>query len=143
MKTAVDSSVLLDVLTADPAFGERSRDALRQAYDQGALVASDVVWAEVRASFASEDAFAGTMDALGVRFDPISEGAASLAGQLWRDSHRAAKGRARDKGEPKRVVADLLIGAHAQLQADQMLARDRGYLRRCFRGLKVVDPSAR
>jgi predicted nucleic acid-binding protein len=143
VKTAVDSSVLLDVLTADPAFGERSREALRRAYDQGALIASDVVWAEVRASFTSEDAFARTLDALGVRFDPMTEPAARLAGQLWRESHRAAKGRASDKGEPKRVVADLLVGAHALLQSDALLARDRGYFRRCFRGLKVLDPSAR
>jgi len=37
---------VLDVLGADPRFGETSRRALRAAYDAGALVASDVVWAE-------------------------------------------------------------------------------------------------
>lgn len=45
MKTAVDSSVLLDVLGADPRFGGTSREALRAAYDAGALVACDLVWA--------------------------------------------------------------------------------------------------
>jgi predicted nucleic acid-binding protein len=48
MKTAVDSSVLLDVLGADPEFGEASREALRSAHDAGALVACEVVWAEAR-----------------------------------------------------------------------------------------------
>jgi predicted nucleic acid-binding protein len=140
VKTAVDSSVLLDVLTADPTFGERSREALRRAYDEGALVASEVTWAEVRASFASEDAFGHTMDKLGVSFEPLSEPAARLAGQLWR---HAAKRQPERTGEARRVVADLLVGAHALLQADVLLARDRGYFRRAFRGLKVVDPSAR
>jgi hypothetical protein len=35
VKTAVDSSVLLDVLGADPRFGKKSREALRAAYDGG------------------------------------------------------------------------------------------------------------
>jgi hypothetical protein len=37
MKTAVDSSVLLDVLGADTRFGDWSREALRTAYNAGAL----------------------------------------------------------------------------------------------------------
>ena len=57
MKTAVDSSVLLDVLMGDPTFGPASREALRSAYDHGALVACEVVWAEVRAHFAAAHPF--------------------------------------------------------------------------------------
>jgi hypothetical protein len=139
MKTAVDTSVLLDVLTADPIFGQASRQALRRAFDAGALVACDVVWAEVRAHFPTEDAFARTMDALGVRFDPVGESAAQLAGRMWRESRRAARasGTGRD-----RVVADFLVGAHALRQAAALLARDRGFYRGRFGGLKLIDPSA-
>jgi hypothetical protein len=71
MKTAVDSSVLLDVLGADPRFGGRSREALRAAYDAGALVACDVVWAEVRAHFPSDAEFEQAVGLLGIRFEPI------------------------------------------------------------------------
>ena len=137
MKTAVDTSVLLDVFSADPAFGEASREALRKAYDSGALVASDVVWAEVRANFLSEEAFAAAIDSLGIRFDPTSQAAASLGGQFWA-SRRSAKG---SKASRERVVADFLVGAHAMLQADALLARDRGYYREHFKGLRVIDPN--
>jgi hypothetical protein len=138
MKTAVDTSVLLDVLTADPAFGEASRQALRRAFDTGALVACDVVWAEVRANFPTDDVFARTMDALGVRFDPVGEAAAQLAGRMWRESRRTSRAKAAGRD---RVVADFLVGAHALRQGAALLARDRGYYRGCFSGLRVIDPS--
>ena len=132
MKTAVDSSVLLDVLGADRSFGERSRAALRAAYDVGALLACEVVWAEVRAHFSSDEAFTEALGILGVRFDPISPDAARAAGRLWRESRKSRAPR-------ERVVADFLIGAHAQHQADALLTRDRGFYRRYFSGLRVVD----
>lgn len=135
MKTAVDSSVLLDVLGADRRFGERSREALRTAYDAGALVACDVVWAEVRARFPSDEAFEAAMGLLGVRFEPLSPEAAVTAGRLWRAGREGAK-----RGRP-RVVADFLIGAHAMLQADALLTRDRGFYRAYFSRLRAVDPA--
>jgi len=135
VKTALDSSVLLDVLGADPRFGEKSRAALRSAYDSGALVACEVVWAEVRAHYTTGDAFAAALDLLGVQFDPISRQAAELAGRLWRQSRKGAR------GSRERVVADFLIGAHAQLQADALLSRDRGFYRHYFNTLRLIDPT--
>jgi len=135
MRTAVDSSVLLDVFGADPEFGERSRSALRQAYDSGALVACDVVWAEVRAHFPDNRAFSEALRPLGITFDPLSAEAARGAGGMWREYCR------RVRKQRSRVVADFLIGAHALYQADALLCRDRGYYREHFSGLQLVDPT--
>jgi hypothetical protein len=38
------------------------------------------------------------------------------------------------------LIPDLLVGAHAAVQADQLAAADRGYLRRYFAGLPLVHP---
>jgi predicted nucleic acid-binding protein len=136
VKTAVDSSVLLDVFGGDPRFGHASREALRAAYNAGALVACDIVWAEVRAHFDDDESFDRAVGLLGVRFEAVSNEAAVAAGRLWRESRRSAGG-VRD-----RLVADFLIGAHAASQADALLTRDRGFYRRYFH-VRLIDPSAR
>ncbi len=38
------------------------------------------------------------------------------------------------------MIPDFLIAAHAQLQADQIAAKDRGYLRRYFSNLRCLQP---
>ncbi len=84
MITAVDTSVLLDVFLADDRFGPASRDALRRALGEGAVLACDVVWAETAAWFPSATAANEAFDRIGLRFDPVDDSAAALAGQSWR-----------------------------------------------------------
>ena len=135
MITAVDTSVLLDVLLADTKLGPGSRDALRGALSQGRLVASDVVWAETAAAFPSSDAATAAMRELTIEYSATTPEAAADAGAAWR-VYRASGGK-RD-----RVIADFLIGAHAASHADRLLTRDRGFYRTYFRGLEMIDPSA-
>ena len=126
--------MVLDILIADPAFGPASREALRAAYQAGPVLACDVVWAELRAHFESDAAFAEAAQLLGIAFDPIGPEAAAMAGALWRSARSARAPRTR-------VVPDYLIGAHAHLQADALLTRDERFYRTGFKGLKVVDPT--
>ena len=60
MITAVDSSVLLDVIVAGSHNAESSYRALDEARRAGRIIACPVVWAEVRAVFARQ----GEMDVL-------------------------------------------------------------------------------
>ena len=137
MRIAVDSSVILDVLTADPIFGLVSKEALRRAYDTGTLVACDIVWGEVRAHFEEETAFRSTLATLGLIYEPLRQEAAELAGERWRKYCLAIR-RKRDRD---RLVADFLIGAHAQIQADALLSRDRGFFLNHFKELRLIDPT--
>lgn len=135
MIVAVDTSVLLDVFGADPRFGLASREAVRRCLVDGALVACDVVWAEVAGWFPTAIEAKGIMDRLGVGFSPLDAEAALRAGAAWREYRRAG-------GNRSRVVADFLIGAHAQAQAEGLLTRDRGFYRKYFSELSILDPSA-
>ena len=51
MITAVDTNILLDIFLPDPEFGDISKRLLRQAYDEGALIACDIVYAELVPQF--------------------------------------------------------------------------------------------
>ena len=135
MRTAVDSSVLFDVLLPDPDFGSASAQLLRESIDTGVMVACDVVWAEVRASFAGDVLFLDAMDKLGVQFDAISGKSAQTAGALWRQ-YRSRKDSKRDH-----LIPDFLVGSHALHQSDVLLCRDRGFYRRYFSKLRILDPS--
>jgi predicted nucleic acid-binding protein len=130
--TAVDTSILLDLFTDDERHGPAAARALRASLDQGRLVACEAVWAEVCALF-SEGKGPEVLGRLGVEYDPLGIQAATRAGTLWA-AYRAA-------GGPRtRVVADFLIGAHAYVQADHLLTRDRGFYRAYFRDLAVLEP---
>jgi predicted nucleic acid-binding protein len=130
--TAVDTSVLLDVFGADPEFGPRSADVLRQCLAEGGLVACDVVWAEAGASFPERSGAQAALARLRVDFAALDASTSLAAGESWRAYRRAG-------GE--RVISDFLIGAHAQMRADRLLTRDRGFYRSYFRELTVLDPS--
>jgi predicted nucleic acid-binding protein len=133
--TAVDSSVLLDIFGADAKFGELSAAALRRCLAEGALLACEAVWAETAAAFSDTEKFRRAMAALPVAFAALSEAAAIKAAEAWR--------RYRAHGGPRsRIASDFLIGSHALTAADRLLTRDRGFYRRYFTGLKVLDPSA-
>ena len=133
MRTAVDSSVLLDVIVNDARFADRSEAALRSAAAQGALILGECVLAEIRPAFEG-DRIAEFLGDWNLEFVPSTRASALLAGEMFgRYLER------RRKREP-RVVADFLIGAHAQHSADRLLARDRGYYRDYFSDLLLVEP---
>jgi len=134
MRTAVDSSVLLDVFTGAGPFLQVSQNALRRAISEGSLIAGEVVWAEVRASFPSNNEFEEAMNRLGVQYCPSPESAALEAGRAWSAYRQAG-------GKRQQLIPDFLVASHALMLADRLLTRDRGFSKRYFKKLDVWDPS--
>ena len=120
MITAVDTSVLLDVFLADERHGLRSKDWLRAAYDAGAILVCDIVYAELVAAFGHQALLDGALREINATLSPIDTSIAYEAGARWMQYRRAG-------GPRDRIITDFLIGAHAVATADRFLTRDRGF----------------
>lgn len=132
MKTALDSSVILDVLTDDPNWGDASEKALKQAYAEGQLLIGECVLAEISPALKESDLEAFLAD-WKIQFQPSTLESARLAGRMFRTYLQR-------RAEFRRVLPDFLIGAHAAIHTKRLLARDRGYYRDYFEGLIVIEP---
>lgn len=131
MKTAVDSSVLLDLLLNDPQYAAVSTDALSAAQTIGTLVVCEVVIAEITPVIG--DQLPQFLEETDLQFLPMSMNSAQRAGHIFAKYLQSG-------GKRTRVIADFLIGAHAMAHADRLLTRDRGFYRSHFRGLTLVTP---
>ena len=134
MITAVDSNVLLDILIDGAEHATASRRSFRACFEEGSVVACDVVVAEVGSRFTSSVATTAAFDVFGLRFDAIDLTASLAAAEAWRSYRRRG-------GKRERMLADFLIGAHAQTRADRLLTRDRGFYRTYFKRLRLIDPA--
>lgn len=134
MITAVDTNVLLDILLPNEAFWDGSSSALEFAANAGAVVICDLVYAELCCEFRSREECDRFLSDVTVTVEPLNRDSCFLASRV-RLVHK------RQGGKRNRILPDFLIGAHAQTQANQLLTRDRGFYRRMFPALRVIDPS--
>ena len=134
MITAIDTNILLDILLPNDKFYDASESALQRAASEGSLAISDIVYAELCIHFDARRDCDAFLENTEIRVQALTKDAHFLAGRAWRQ-YRS------NGGKRTRILADLLIGAHAQLQAARLLSRDRGFYRELFPTLEVWDPS--
>ncbi len=130
MITAIDTNVLLDVFIASDEHGPQSREWLDDAYNAGALIVCDVVYAELVPSAANRDNLDRALHETGAMLSPIDSSIAYEAGLRWARYRRSG-------GPRQRIISDFLIGAHALSAADVFLTRDRGFFSTYFPELRI------
>lgn len=134
MISALDTSVILDVLSSDAVYCDPSMQAVRKARSEGKLIVCECVVSEIFPALENQGTVAEFLLDWQIHIVPHSLESAMLAGKHFQSY--LARG-----GTQKRVLADFLIGAHAKIHAVRLIARDRGYLRDYFKDLALVDPS--
>ena len=132
MKTAVDSSVLFEIVKGAPS-AVAAQTALEAALARGSLCVCAVVVAELGRYFSSEQDLREFLEACQIVHDPLSMESALEAARIMR-------GYTRNKGPRERVAPDFLIGAHAMQQTDALLTTDVGFFRNYFASLNVSTP---
>jgi predicted nucleic acid-binding protein len=134
MITAIDTNVLLDILVPNEELFDASVLALENAAADGSLVVCGMVYAELCIHFVTQEECDRFLQGSEIRVEGLSNEAHFLAGRVWREYRKQG-------GQRAKILADFLIGAHAQLQATRLLSRDRGFYRKLFPKLSLIDPS--
>ena len=130
----VDSNVLLDVLTEDPAWCAWSSSRLEEFAEQYQLVINPIVYAEISIGFERiEDLDEAVPESL-VERRAIPWEAAFLAGKCFLRYRRHG-------GRRSSPLPDFFIGAHAAVLSMPLLTRDQGRYRKYFPQLKIISPS--
>ena len=131
----IDSNVLIDILDHDPHWFDWSFAQLERAASVGKVVVNPVVVAEVAPQFGSLEAFLEALSAMVVGVEMLDAQAAFIAGQAFQ-----AYRRARPADMPKAIVADFLIGGHAQAIGATILTRDPRFYRSYFPTVPLITP---
>lgn len=129
----VDSNVLLDVVTADPRWGEWSTRALERAAEASVLVINPLIYGEVSVDYARIEDVDAVLPPTSFRRESLPWHAAFLAGKAFASY--------RSRGGPRTSpLTDFYIGAHAAVARYTLLTRDAKVYRTYFPSVPLITP---
>ncbi|MCW2749148.1 MAG: PilT protein [Aeromicrobium sp.] len=131
--TLVDSNVLLDIFTEDPAWLEWSTRSLAAAAESGPLYVNPIVYAEVSVRFSRVEDLDDALPSTEFRRSPVPWAAAFLAGKAFRTYRR-------NRGSALLPLPDFFIGAHAAVEDLALLTRDVTRYRTYFPTVELLAP---
>lgn len=129
----VDANVLLDVLTADPVWAERSGAVLADVANRARPAINAIVYAEVSIGFDRiEDLDEAIPPDTFARL-ALPWSAAFLAGKCFLEYRRSG-------GTRRSPLPDFYIGAHAAVEGMPLLTRDEARYRTYLPRLELITP---
>jgi predicted nucleic acid-binding protein len=131
--TLVDSSVLLDLFTADERWGAWSQEQLTRAAQRGAIVLNAVVLAEIAPRFSRLETLRAALPSMAM-IEAIPPAAAFLAGHAHASYRRAG-------GTREAILPDFLIAAHAGVTGRPLLTRDPRRVAMYIPGVRLIAPT--
>lgn len=133
----IDSNVIIDIIKDDPIWGQWSSDQLIHCVARDSLAVNQIVLAEVAPQLGSLKAFHAEIDSLGITFESLSGEAAYCAGVAFL---KYRQNRRQSKDGTKSIIADFLIGGHAQTLGATILTRDPRFYRAYFSTVSLITP---
>ena len=129
----VDANVLLDVLTDDPKWADRSGAALATVADSARLAINPIVYAEVSIGFDRIEELDDALPADEFARLPLPWAAAFLAGKCFIEYRRSG-------GARRSPLPDFYIGAHAAVAGMPLVTRDEARYRTYLPRLELITP---
>jgi predicted nucleic acid-binding protein len=141
MTTAVDTNIIVALWDTDPALSRAAESALERAFRRGNLLVATPVFAELLAAPGRTEAFVNRfLEETGIAVDwDLGEPVWRSAGRAFQSyAERRRKLRASERRpEPRRILADFLIGAHADVHGYKLLTLDERLYRLAFPKLAI------
>ena len=137
MTTAVDTNVVIALWDKDLSLSSLAQKALETAFSRGALVIAAPVFAELQAAPGRTEGFVDSFledTAIAVDWD-LDEAVWRAAGRAFQ-AYAERRRKQRDSGT-RRILADFLIGAHAQTRGYRLLTLDERIYRAAFPKLTI------
>jgi predicted nucleic acid-binding protein len=131
-----DSSVLLDVFTADPVWAEWSVGRLERASADGTVFIDPVVYSEISILFSRIEDLEAAIGESGLFWSEIPREALFLAGKVYMSYRKSG-------GHKTTPLPDFFIGAHAAVSDFILITRDPKRIRRHFPRVRLACPNAR
>jgi predicted nucleic acid-binding protein len=129
----VDTSVLLDVLTGDSHWAERSQIALDEASSQDELGINPIIYAELSAYYPTILDVDSVIGELPLKYFEMPRSALFLAAKAFQKYRKRG-------GTKINVLPDFFIGAHAAAEGAALLTRDPGRVRGYFPTVDLITP---
>jgi predicted nucleic acid-binding protein len=129
----VDSNVIIDVLTRDPAWLTWSEAALREAADRDELAINPIIYAEIASGFATMSELDLHLGADAFRRLPLPYEAGFVAGRAFVEYRRRG-------GVRTSPLPDFYIGAHAAVSGLGLLTRDARRYVGYFPKVRLISP---
>ena len=130
----VDTNVLIDVDTNNPAWSSWSLEALETASLDAPLVVDSVVFAELCATFETMAEVETFLRQLGVGIRATPQPALFLAAKAFATYRRQG-------GTRTGVLPDFFIGAHAAVEDAVLVTRDPKRFRTYFPAVALITPA--
>lgn len=129
----VDANVLLDIMTADPAWGRASESAMARLSLEAPLIINPIIYAEVSIGFREPAPLDQALAGAGLLREDLPWEAAFLAGKAFVKYRRQG-------GARRAPLPDFYIGAHAAIEGMALLTRDARRYRTYYPKLELICP---
>ena len=128
-----DSSVLLDVFSADPIWAEWSVDQLERASNDGTVFINPVIYSEVSIRFSRIEDLEAAIKESGLVWHEVPREALFLAGKAYLSYRKGG-------GQRTSPLPDFFIGAHAAVSDLVLITRDPQRVLRSFPRVRMRHP---
>lgn len=129
----IDSCILLDLFTDDPAWADWSEKILDQYSQTNTLYINSIIYTEVSIGFNKIEEVEKAISELSIKVIEIPREALFLAGKAFLKYKR-------NKGIKKSPLPDFFIGAHATVSKFNLITRDAEKYKTYFPLLKLIHP---